>query len=166
MQSESKRASQAEVSLSWAASHLAQPPKLTANRVPGIWWGLESGWGPTPVTFSREELPGMVRAPNLCLPLSSCLSDGGIFFHDDGDFFFIWMEKQAWLEMCLQKPNNLIKLCISTGLRVPGCIFQTFHYVLGWCRLFKVLSWTRWSSLPTSDITRICLHVKAIPSLS
>lgn len=40
------------------------------------------------MTFSREELPGMVRAPNLCLPLSSCLSDGGIFFHDDGDFFF------------------------------------------------------------------------------
>lgn len=27
--------------------------------------------------------------------------------------FFIWMEKQAWLEMCLQKPDPLVKLHID-----------------------------------------------------
>lgn len=84
-------------------------PHNDTNRMPGIQQGL--GWGRrlTLSAFSSEELPGVARAPNLCLPCPAAFTMG------DSKWLVIWMEKQTLLEMCLQKPNNMINCAYWQG---------------------------------------------------
>lgn len=117
------KASEAEVSVSGKASHLAQSPKgckLTAGNPARAWVGVKAAscgflkGRPARCGQSYQPLPA----------LSGCLSDAGlkVICPLDGESNFVGNVSSKAKQL-----DKLSIVCILTGLGVPGGIFQPFH---------------------------------------